>query len=198
MDSEQAKQALRARLLAERAALAPEQVRDWSRGAQERLLAQELWTNAPTVLLYAAFRNETGTELLLRAAWDGGKTVLLPRCVCDPAGKPCGELTLHAVAHSAQLCPGAFGILEPELRSCGAPSDAPVALAVLPGLAFDHGGGRLGYGGGYYDRLLASGRLTGAVTVGLAYACQVLPQVPRDPWDHAVQALCTEKEFVWS
>lgn len=77
-------------------------------------------------------------------------------------------------------------------------ASAPVPdIIVVPGVAFDRQGGRLGQGGGYYDRLLGSPAYAACLRIGLAYAFQVLDRLPRDDWDVPVHALCTEEGLLW-
>lgn len=89
------------------------------------------------------------------------------------------------------LSPDAFGILAP---AEGAPI-AP-ALILAPLLAFDRAGGRLGQGGGHYDRVLAALKPQGVLAVGLAYAGQELPAIPREPHDQTLDWVLTEREAI--
>lgn len=203
-DTEQRKRALRKRMQALRDGLSAESGQELSRAAQQRLLADPLWQGADTVLLYAAFRSETATQMLLENAWKSGKRVLLPRC-CREGGALTGALDMVPVRSFSDLAAGAYGIEEPALDVCAPPLDITdattgcgVDLAVLPGVAFDAKGGRLGYGGGYYDRLIGSGALTGARLLGFCYELQVVPSLPAAPWDIPVHGLCTEERLEWS
>jgi len=175
-------------------ALAPEEACRLSREAQVRLLDLPRWRAAREVLLYVAFRREVQTTLLLEDAWARKIKVLLPRC---RKGEP-GALDLVAVDSAAVLHCGAFGISEPDPGRCPAEASCAVDIAVLPGLAFDRQGRRLGYGGGYYDRLLHTGGLHTALVVGLAYPFQVLPALPSESWDQPVGGICTAQELIWT
>lgn len=192
------KKTLRREMLRLRGEFPEQRARAAGLQAQERLIGLQAWREAHSVLLYAAFRNETDTSLLMRAAWDAGKGLLLPRCLKAADGCTLtGELELAVVADVRQLEAGAFGILEPA-PVCTADAQCHVDLAVLPGLAYDRRGFRLGYGGGYYDRLIASGRLEQTLRVGLCYGFQLLEALPVEPWDKPVHAVCTEAEIVWT
>lgn len=140
------------------------------------------WTNAKAVLLYASFGSEVATRPLLESAWSEGKTAGLPRMELR-------HLTVHQVAPDTLLAANRFGVPEPgpDTPVLG-PTD--VALAVVPGLAFDRRGGRLGYGGGYYDRLL--GTVSHAFRVGVAYDVQVVGHLPTTHLDMPMDALVTE------
>ena len=139
-----------------------------------------------------AVRGEAATDLLLQDAWSGGKTVLLP--LCDPERAGCMELV--PCAGPEQLRSGYCGIPEPV---CPEPSVLVVPdLIVVPGVAFDAQGFRLGMGGGFYDRLLARPEYAGVVRLGSAYAFQCIEKLPHEAWDMPVDAVCTEKGVIWT
>jgi 5-formyltetrahydrofolate cyclo-ligase len=154
------------------------------------------WGDARIVALYMPIRGELDTGRLLALAWAEGKRVLLPRCVVGRRG----ELELVACENAGELGPGAYGILEP-LPSLSAvdledPAQAP-HLLVAPCLAVDRRGYRLGYGGGYYDRLLCRPELQASVCIGLVYAMQLVPSLPVESWDARLHGACTEEGFLW-
>lgn len=213
----EARQALRRAMLARRAALPPDEAARLGHAAQDALLASPAWQSARQVLLYVAVRNETATARLLDAAWADGKQVLLPRCLtpaaapgatgsASPAADCDNEMCLAPCACAADLTPGRYGIAEPDPARCPAidmdaapglaPNFAP-DLAVIPGVAFDRRGNRLGHGAGYYDRFLAHPAMVLTALVGLAYAFQIVPALPVAPWDRPVHALCTEEGLTW-
>lgn len=185
------RECLRKAMLAKRRALSPAFRNAASELAQRFLLESSVWRNARVVFLYCATRNELDTRLLLSAALCEKKTLLLPKCAAEQPG------VMRAVRCSAleHLVPGAFGIPEPEEVDNECSPDMPEpALIVVPGVVFDRLGGRLGYGGGYYDRFIA--KIGGAsALVGLAYAFQVVDTLPLEPWDRRVHALCLDTGF---
>lgn len=167
-----------------------------SRSAQETLLSNKLWGRAATVALYAAKHPELSSRLLLECAWKEGKTVLLPRIINAEA-----KIMEFAVCKGWEdLARGPFNILEP-LESRQKPEQLPWPdIIVIPGLAFDVAGNRLGYGGGYYDRFLGNeGHKMGkaAIKIGLCFAFQILQYVPHDNKDQKMDALCSEKGIIW-
>ena len=182
---------LRQTMLAKRRALEPDARRAASAAAQNALLRSQAWRAARTVFLYCATRNETDTDMLLSAALREGKILLLPKC--DPA-RP-GVMRAAPCLALERLVPGKFGILEPADLDDGETRDIPEPdLIVVPGVAFDRFGGRLGYGGGYYDRFIA-GLAGSPFLAGLAYAFQVVDALPLEPWDMSVHALCLDAGF---
>lgn len=175
----QEKATLRARVRQALVALPPAR-----RALEEELVTAAIqdtpqWRAARTLLLYRSVGTELSTVGLANAAWRSGKRVAFPRVAPD------GSLRLLQVGAWTQFAPGgAYGIPEPPLD---APEVAPatVDLALVPGVAFDEQGGRLGRGGGHFDRLLSGGLLREAW--GLAFDCQVVARVPREAHDRAVQ-----------
>ncbi|MCL2124240.1 MAG: 5-formyltetrahydrofolate cyclo-ligase, partial [Desulfovibrionaceae bacterium] len=190
------KRAVRAEMLEQRAMLAREEAAGRSATAQRHVLASSHWTSARTVMLYMPIRGEMDTGLLRSQAWAEGKRVLLPRCV---AGRP-GELDLVACERAADIAPGAYGIPEPlpslptiDLED---PQQVP-QLLIAPCLAVDRRGYRLGYGGGYYDRLLRHPALRMTLCLGLIYAVQLVAALPVESWDARLHGICTEQGFLW-
>lgn len=189
------KAALRQRIRNLRRDHPPGLARARSLEAQQRLLDAPCWRNARSVALYVALKGELATDRLLDAAWKSGRAVWLPRV---RPGEP-GRMEFVACAGAAQLRPGPFGLREPkdDLPGLG-PEEAGKAfrpdLLVLPGLAFDRRGGRLGFGGGYYDRFLDSAWV--CPRVGLCFAFQVIKNLPLQQWDQRVHYLCTEEQFL--
>ena len=120
-----------------------EELDRFSLEVSRQVLAHESWLQASLVLLYNSLPDEVDTHLLIQSALEAGKQVLLPVVVGD-------ELELRL--HSSQMRQGAFGILEPEGDAFQ--DFAAIDLAIVPGMAFDASGHRLGRGRGYYDRLL--------------------------------------------
>ena len=188
------KSALRTELRTRRLALAsgPEgELR--SRLMQERLLASPLWRDCRRVVAYMAVKGEAGTSLLLDEARRTGRALFLPRCRRQGEEGWPGGMDFLLCEAGTPLILSRFGIPEP-------PPDAPAlspaelaatdTLLIVPALAFDREGFRLGYGGGYYDRVLDR---AACPSVGLAFHSLLLPQLPRDPWDKSVHAVCTEE-----
>lgn len=134
--------------------------------------------------LYAAKGSEVGTAELDAQARALGWRVAYPRVVDDQR-----ELAFHE-AEIGQLAPGRFGLREPSSDAPLVPLDALTAV-IVPGLAFDERGGRMGWGHGYYDATLVAA--SQALRVGIAFACQIVPEVPREPHDALLHVLVTER-----
>lgn len=144
---------------------------------------------AGCLLAYVAVRNEVGTGTLIRAALAAGKTVAVP--VTDRTRRRL--VAARITAYPEGLQPGAFGVPEP--RNFEEIAAAVLDCILIPGVAFDHQGCRLGYGGGYYDRFL-SGVGRRAARVGLAYDFQVCPTVHPGPHDQTAHYVVTERRVL--
>jgi len=177
------KRSLRSSMLARRSSLSREQWQDHSLKAQERLLSLDLFQQARWIALYAPLQNEIDTALLFAAARAAGKRVQYPLV--------CGEqLMFQEVTTLEQLSRGSFGILEPCSRGAGQVQTVP-DLMVVPGVAFDLRGHRVGFGKGYYDRYLA-GLHQLPFLVGLCHEFQLCDQVPAEGHDIRMHCLVTE------
>lgn len=191
MNIEAMKRTLRQSIIAGRAALPEELHQRLSRKIAARLLQMEIYRSARTVLGYMHFGAEFVSEPWLRQALHDGKALLLPRV--NAAAR---ELELYRVTDLAtQLAPGAYGIREPVPERCVAavPEDADFIL--LPGVAFGRNGARLGYGGGYYDKLLARLPHRPAL-VAAAFAMQLAEDIPMQVTDRKIDWLVTENETI--
>lgn len=195
-DASQEKDRLRKMLVEQRMALSPDEVQRASLAVADRIRALSEWKNAWSVLLYWPIKNEVDTRPLLNELWDRGAIALLPRCRPEQPG----FMDLCACSCEEDLTTGSFNIMEPA-PCCATREDSgePFVpdLVLVPAVAFDAHGYRLGFGGGYYDRLLAKPEMDGAVTIGLCYDFQRLPVLPTNAWDEPVQAVCTERELKW-
>lgn len=157
-----------------------------------RLLASQSAEASEHFFLYIHFRSEVETLPLLNRLLDAGKTVSVPLTLRRE-----GRLAAVRVTDPVrQLRPGCFGILEPAAKQVAqaAVSPATIDIAVVPGSVFDCRGGRLGYGGGFYDRFL-SRDAPQALRVGLAFAMQLADQVPLEPHDQLMDMLVTEEQL---
>ncbi len=154
----------------------------------ERLLNWPPFKQAQRLLLYASFKSEVDTYPLIKKALALEKEVYLPKTYFRPK-----RLRLFRLYTLGELRPGAFGIPEPPETN---PELSPekLELIVVPGVAFDRRGGRLGYGGGFYDRLFVEAKK--ARRVALAFSCQLTETLPLEPHDVLMHALITEKELI--
>lgn len=177
-----AKQALREQMRSCRKGISIIEMSELSARVCMRILEMDKYRAAKRVLAYASVNNEVSLRGLIRQMLDEGKEVYLP-VVRD-------RLRMDAVRVYAldDLKKGAFNVLEPTGGEVIAPQE--LDLALVPGMAFDRAGYRLGYGSGYYDRFLSG---CGAFFVGVAYEKQIVDQVPYSPHDRKMHAVVTER-----
>lgn len=185
-DVEKAKKLLRQQMSQMRGELSRQEQSRRSAQAAQHLLELQPLTNSRTILAFYPFRDEIDTRPFLEAAGRRGQEVWLP--LTDPA---CRRIHPHVYRGRDSLRRGAYGILEPDPEQAPPADPERLDAVVVPGLAFDRSGGRLGYGGGYYDRFLAdlSHR---PLLVGLAYSIQLVESVPRERHDIPLHYLVTE------
>ena len=161
---------------------------DVSRRVCQRLAALPEYHAARTVMAYVGVCDEVRTQPLLLGSLALGKKLVVPYCLK-------GELELFRLEELEELAVGHFGIPEPrpELRKeFGKRVDpAELDLVIVPGVAFDRRGGRLGHGKGYYDRLLARVR-PDAVLAAAAFECQLFPEIPMLSYDVFMDKVVTE------
>ncbi len=163
------------------AVMLPEEMRRQSIAACMRMAQRSEFINADTVLVYSAMKGECDPVLLADIAYGMGKRVAYPRCEGDVLG-------LY-LADGGQFTPGVFGILEPS-EGCQRIDITEVDFAVIPGLAFDKQGGRLGRGKGYYDRLLKGAE---TVKAGLCFNEQITESLPMEDHDGRMDMIIAEK-----
>lgn len=165
----------------------------WISQASEKILQaireHATYRAARCIMCYVSTAREVATHRLLSAMLSEGKRVAIPWCEGD-------ALRLFRFTGFEELEPGTLGILEPlaELRADPARQIRPdeLDLILVPGLAFDLCGGRLGRGKGYYDRFLKTIPRS-AVRIGLAFEYQILDEVPTTPSDEKMDWIITEK-----
>jgi 5-formyltetrahydrofolate cyclo-ligase len=163
-----------------------------ARARASAAVAARVWTlpevaGARTLLLFASTPDEPDTDPIAAEAARRGITVVYPRCL------PARGIALHAVSSPAGLRPGRYGIREPVADACPVADPGSVDAALIPGLAWDRAGGRLGRGAGYYDRLLGAAGWRG-FRCGLFFAAQEAARIPVDAWDVRLDAVVTEAE----
>ena len=176
---------LRRALLKARKSMFVEEWREKSDRICSNLQVFPLFTSAQTILAYFSFRQEPDLNSLFT---DASRRWGFPRCIG-------GTIRWHLWSpQDTQLQTGAYGIPEPQST---APTLEPseVDLILVPAVACDYQGYRLGYGGGYYDRLLSSTEWATKPTIGIVFEFAYLPQLPVDSWDKPLQSVCTETEL---
>ncbi len=184
---------IRKKVLKARLALSTEEVDEKSVNILKRLLSLEEYRRAAVLMTYVDFRNEVRTGDLIRESLAQGKRVAVP--FTDPQDRRLIPSLL--LNFPEDLAPGTWGILEPAPGCLRPVKPAEIDLVVVPGVAFDEKGNRLGYGGGYYDRFLPQTR-PDCFYVAPAFELQIRPELTPDPYDCPVHCLVTEKRVIYT
>ena len=157
---------------------------------KENFLSLSEFQCSPVILSFASFRSEVSTVPIIEEALRLGKSVLLP--VVNASTR---ELRLFEIIDLNELSAGYMGIPEPDVSAERERDINDTALVVLPGAAFDTEGRRLGYGGGYYDKLLS--RLRRSIPlIALAYEDQIVDALPAEAHDVLVTIIVTDKRVI--
>lgn len=190
----------------------------FSEALKEEVVGLECWRSAKEVMLFFSLPDEVDMLPLIRAALAEQKRIYLPRVIATqvsrgvdvckvaegntlpmestlPAGNTvrCEELILEVRELApGQLAPGRWGIWEPTDEAPLLSDYSRLDLVVVPGVAFSSDGKRLGRGKSFYDRFLPL--VPRAAFVGVCYPCQVVEQIPADPWDIGMDIVCCGKK----
>lgn len=169
---------IRRQVRAQKRAMTQSQIEEKSRALGELFLNSELYRKAQTVYFYLPYNQEVRTEGMLLQALKDGKRVAVPKCYGE-------EMRFLYITGLNGIAPGYCGIPEPV-------ADTPVAddltaLVLMPGLAFDPEGHRIGYGGGFYDKFLALE--PEHPTIALCYDFQVFPRLQTEEFDKSVDCV---------
>ncbi|HET6881872.1 MAG TPA: 5-formyltetrahydrofolate cyclo-ligase [Pirellulales bacterium] len=187
LDFKQQKQAIREQAHANRRA--QDNKEELSRQICETFVGLPEYAAAHTVMFYVDVRTEVRTREFLPVALTHGKRIVVPYCVD-------GELELFHLENMDELSVGMYKILEPkpELRELPAKrvDVQELDLVMVPGVAFDRTGARMGHGMGYYDKLLEHAR-NDAPLIALAFECQLFAEIPTAPHDIFMDKIVTQK-----
>lgn len=180
------KEELRQASKAIRSDLTPRQKSRWDTAILRHFINLPAYQNCHTLLTYASLPGEVDTFALMEEAWRAGKRVAVPYCV--PGTR---LMEFYLIESPEELAPSAYGILEPDPARSQKLTDFSGSACVVPGLAFNCIGYRLGYGGGYYDRFLA-GPYAGNPSIGLCYGVCMVKFLPIGTYDRPCDFLVTE------
>lgn len=177
----------------------------------KRLFRMSEFKKAESILFYASFKSEVDTINCLQAAITHGKRISLPK-----VDKKRRRLMLYEIKDTSELAPGCMGIPEPAILRGRKTALKDIDVVVVPGAGFDIYGNRLGYGAGYYDKLLSGIRDWGLgireqknknftksqtrtpkpFLIALAFEEQIIPKVPNEGHDIKIDKIVTEKRIV--
>ncbi len=170
-----------------RNSLSPQQMKEYEAQIADRVLQSSIYKAFDHICVYQAFRNEVACDVIQARAFADGKLVFVP--VTDPVSK---TMDFYRITQETEWIEGAYGILEPDGERIPLRDRA---LILMPGLVYDRNRHRIGYGGGYYDRYLASH--PGNVTVALCYPFQIIEDaLPFEPHDILPDYLAAPDGFI--
>ncbi len=153
----------------------------------QNLMSIAAYKQAASVLFFVNFRSEIMTTSVIQTALDAGVCVCLPLTVTKPP-----TLIAYAVTNlTTDLQSGYQNIPEPNPEICQEVDPASLDVVIVPGSVFDKRGGRMGYGGGYYDRFLAN-LAPQAIRIGVCFDLQVEEEIPLEPHDQLLDFIVTE------
>ena len=182
---------LRKEILKKRDLVSPEVRAEKSLAIMERLFEAEEFKSAGMLHVFVSFGSEVSTEPIIKRSLEMGKRVVVP--ITDYKAR---RLTLSEIAdYDLDLRPGHWGIPEPRSEAVRVIDPDQLDLILIPGVAFDKAGRRLGHGAGYYDKLLAGckGR---PFTIALGYELQVIDNVPVMDYDVKIDGIITEERVI--
>lgn len=180
---------LRRRILALREQISDSEMIPAVAAVREHVRSWGPYRDASCICAYVSLRSEMPTSGLILRALENGKTVIVPKVF----GKFLRFFRIKNLTDD--LSRGTFGVLEPN-ASCEEIEPARADVCLIPGIVFDEQGNRYGYGKGFYDRFLRT-LPANVPTLGLAYDCQVLPEIPAAPFDVPVQYIVTPNRGVF-
>ena len=179
------KSELRKRFKEIRSALPKEERVSFEQSIYNHVINSEVWNNSNEIIMYHSFGSEVSTIALFKNALMQKKNVFLPVIVAD------GIMNIIKIDEATSYSLNSFGIPEPTGESYTIADEGKAMLCIVPMLAFDTGGMRLGYGGGYYDRFLSKNPKM--ITCGLAFGCQYYEgNFESEPHDKSLEMIITE------
>ncbi len=187
------KESIRKEALTAREALPVEDLISKSTNVAKQFLSTELYKNANTIMAYIDFRNEVQTEKIIKTAIADGKRVVIPISKVETRQLVLSEI----INYDIELEAGAYGILEPRSKYLRETDPELVDLVLIPGVAFDTRGHRIGYGAGYYDRFLGKVRKDTS-KLALAFELQIVDHACEDSHDVPVDTIITEDRIIKS
>jgi 5-formyltetrahydrofolate cyclo-ligase len=185
MDEMADKQEIRKKIWSLRNGMTPEEIVAKSGLIIRRLTELRDLREASTLMVFLSFGSEVLTDDLLRWGWEAGKRMVIP--LCRPEDR---SLTPCLLGSFGELEIGHYGIREPRAENIRPVPREEIDAIIVPAVAFDLRGYRVGYGGGYYDRFLPE--VPRAVRIGAAFSCQIVPEIPADPHDVRIDRIVTE------
>ncbi|KZL92780.1 5-formyltetrahydrofolate cyclo-ligase [Clostridium magnum] len=176
-------------VLEKRDAVAMDTRKKWDEEVFKRIIHNEFYINSNIIFTFVSFGSEVNTHQIINLALNDNKIIYVPKIKSKEKG-----IEIFRINSLSDLRPGYFDILEPS-ENCSAADSRDIDLILMPGVAFDRQGGRLGYGAGFYDRFLT--KMSKKVSkIALAYQLQVVNSVPMESSDVRIDGIITNEELI--
>ena len=185
------KRELRSIYMKKRSAISEDSIKSMSKLIESSLFSLDLYKNSSVIMTYVNFGNEVITENIIRHSLNLEKTIGVP--ITIPKTRELIVSELRDFDKELEL--GVYNILTPKKEYIREIKPSKIDLVLVPGIAFDRKGYRVGYGGGYYDRFLCKIN-ENAITIALAFSMQLIDYVPKGYYDLPVDYILTEKELI--
>lgn len=185
------KRELRSIYMKKRSALSENSIKSMSKLIESSLFSLDLYKNSSVIMTYVSFGNEVITENIIRNSLNLGKTIGVP--ITIPKTRELLVSELKNFDNELEL--GVYNILTPKKEYIREINPSKIDLILVPGIAFDRKGYRVGYGGGYYDRFLCKTNKD-VITIALAFSMQLIDSVPKGYYDLPVNYVLTEKDLI--
>lgn len=189
IDIRKVKNELRAKAKEYRTSLTEQQKTELDTAIFDNLCSISEYNSAKTVLCYMSTPSEVDTKRIISSLFKQNKTVAVPRCIDDSR-----DMEFYTISSFDQTYKRTFGVFEPDSDKCQRLRDYRNSVCILPGLAFDREGFRLGYGKGYYDRFLSSFR---GVKIGIVYEKCLFEKLMHGFFDIPADVVVTEKQVYY-
>lgn len=186
---QEAKQRIRCDMRKKRRNLSAAQVAVWSQQIAACFCSWPVYQECETVMFYLAMPDEVQTDLLILDALRRGKRVCVPLL-----GENYGEMSAVEITSLDNLTVGKYGLKMPDPQKSNPILPASIHMVVVPAVAFDRAGNRLGLGAGYYDRFLTEAATS--VLTGMTWGCQLTDQIPTEQHDIKMHYLMTENGLI--
>ncbi|WP_040215154.1 5-formyltetrahydrofolate cyclo-ligase [Clostridium polynesiense] len=182
------KKDVRKKIIAQRDILSEEEIRERSEIIKNKLFDIDEYKNAKNIFLFTSFGSEVDTHEIIRQALRQGKRVAVPR-----VNKETKLMEAKIIDNLEDMAEGYYGILEPS-EAAEEMSPESIDLIIMPGVAFDLKGGRIGYGAGFYDKFLKEVSES-TPKIAIAYELQLIEEVPMESYDVRIDGVITEKRI---
>lgn len=189
------KRRLREDILAKRALLTAEDIKEKSRKITDKLLDLKEFKAGKVVMSYVDFNNEVETKDFIRTCLQQGKRVAVPVVVRKPESPRSEIIASEIFDPDGDLVPGTYGILEPRKDRLREINPCEIDFAAIPGTVFDVRRNRIGYGAGYYDRFLIKLKKD-CLKAGLAFELQIVEELPVEKHDVPLDMIITESRNI--